>query len=181
MKRWNAIVTVVASLKLFFCLEGSNPSLSVWWHLKEEESRLKRRKMTKKKHWVLQWLSASNVLWWCGKCDQRLYFRPCSRRPMQTCRRCGSSTRYYSGAGRFSKTFLSECHYYQLLIILLRVGFQEKRERGGGCRIVCNSSSMVDAASRIHSVIEQSSYARQQSSQMVEQVAQVAQVAHNHC
>ena len=41
VKRWNAIITVVASLKLFFCLEGSSPSLSVWWHLKEEESGLK--------------------------------------------------------------------------------------------------------------------------------------------
>ena len=61
VKRWNAIITVVASLKLFFCLEGSSPSLSVWWHLKEEESGLKEEKDYEKKTFEYNG-SASNVL-----------------------------------------------------------------------------------------------------------------------
>ena len=61
VKRWNAIITVVASLKLFFCLEGSSPSLSVWWHLKEEESGLKEEKDYEKKTFQYNG-SASNVL-----------------------------------------------------------------------------------------------------------------------
>ena len=61
VKRWNAIITVVASLKLFFCLEGSSPSLSVWWHLKEEEGGLKEEKDYEKKTFEYNG-SASNVL-----------------------------------------------------------------------------------------------------------------------